>query len=173
MSTRPAAEPYRVCVVCTGNICRSPMGEFVLRELFDDAGLGEQVVVDSAGTTSWEAGNPADRRTVAVLRRNDHSDTGWREHRARQIDRGWLAERDLVLAADCGHLADLRRLATTEQERSRIRLFRSFDPGAEAAGDLEMDDPWYGDDRAFDRTRAEIMAAAPGIVRYVQEQLRG
>ena len=94
------SEPYRVCVVCTGNICRSPMGEFILRELFEEAGLGDRVVVDSAGTTSWEVGNPADPRTLAVLERNGHADFGGREHVARAFEHGWLAERDLVLAAD-------------------------------------------------------------------------
>ena len=68
--------PYRVTVVCTGNICRSPMGEFILRERFEEAGLGDRVVVDSAGTHSWEVGNPADPRTLAVLARNGHDDFG-------------------------------------------------------------------------------------------------
>ena len=57
---------YRICVVCTGNICRSPMGEFILRERFEAAGLGDQVAIDSAGTTAWEEGNPADPRTLDV-----------------------------------------------------------------------------------------------------------
>ena len=51
---------YRIAVVCTGNICRSPMAEFMLREAFGRAGLGESVEVASAGTTSWEAGEPID-----------------------------------------------------------------------------------------------------------------
>lgn len=159
--------PYRVAVVCTGNICRSPMGELLLREAFDEAGLGGLVAVDSGGTTSWEAGSPADRRTLAVLRRNGHPDVGGSRHRARQVDRSWLVDRDLVLAADSGHVRDLLRLARTEQERAKVRLLRSFDPAAAAAGDLDMDDPWYGPDGAFDQTYAEIRAALPGVVAYV------
>ena len=58
-------DPYRICVVCSGNICRSPMGESVLRSRFAHAGLSdEDVVVDSAGTGAWHVGGPADRRTV-------------------------------------------------------------------------------------------------------------
>ena len=57
---------YRITVVCTGNICRSPMGEWLLRERFEAAGLGHRVVVDSAGTTAWEEGNPADPRFIGL-----------------------------------------------------------------------------------------------------------
>lgn len=164
--------PYRICVVCTGNICRSPMGEFVLREMVQDAGLGDRVVVDSAGTTSWEEGNPADRRTLAVLERNGHPDLGARDHVARRFSPGWLPDLDLVLAADRGHLHELQRMARTDEERARIRLFRSFDPAAAAAGDLEMADPWFGtDDSAFDQTYAEVVAACRGVLEHVQREL--
>jgi protein-tyrosine phosphatase len=162
---------YRVIVVCTGNICRSPMGEFLLRELFDAAGLGDRVEVDSAGTTSWEEGNPADPRTLAVLRRNGHPENGGSEHLARRFARSWLDERDLILVADSGHLRDLRKLARNDEQRARIRLFREFDPEAAATGDLDMDDPWYGDDEAFDRTYAEVTAAAAGVVEHVRREL--
>jgi protein-tyrosine phosphatase len=170
MSTR-RPEPYRIIVVCTGNICRSPMGEFILRELFEAAGLADRVEVDSAGTTSWEQGKPADRRTLEVLRRNGHADFGGANHVARQFEHSWLDGRDLVLAADSGHLDDLRRMARSEEQRSRIRLFREFDPEAVAAGALDMDDPWFGDGTAFDQTYAEITAAAAGVVEHVRQEL--
>jgi protein-tyrosine phosphatase len=147
------------------------MGELLLRELFEQAGLGDRVEVDSAGTTSWEEGNPADPRTLAVLRRNGHPEVGGREHLARRFVRSWLDERDLVLVADSGHLRDLHQLARSEEQRERIRLFREFDPEAAASGDLDMADPWYGDDEAFDRTYAEITAAAAGVVEHVRRQL--
>jgi protein-tyrosine phosphatase len=162
---------YRIAVVCTGNICRSPMGEFVLREMFEEAGLGDRVEVDSAGTTSWEAGSPADGRTLEVLRRRGHGDFGGSAHVARRFEESWLRERDLVLAADRGHLRQLRALARDDEERQRIRLFREFDPEAVAAGDLEMADPWYGDDSAFDQTYAEVVAASAGVVEHVRHVL--
>ena len=164
-------EPFRIIVVCTGNICRSPMGEFILRELLEEAGLGDRVEVDSAGTSAWEVGNPADRRTLEVLRRNGHPDVGGADHVARQFEHTWLDDRDLVLAADAGHLDDLRRMASTQEQRSRIRLFREFDPEAVAAGELDMDDPWYGDGAAFDQTYAEVTAAAAGVVEHVRAEL--
>jgi protein-tyrosine phosphatase len=166
-----AHRPYRVTVVCTGNICRSPMGELLLRERFADAGLADEVVVDSAGTHSWEVGNPADPRTLAVLARNGHDDLGGSEHVARRFERSWFDEVDLVLAADAGHLRELTSLARTDAQRAKIRMFRSFDPVAAEQGDLDMDDPWYGDDTAFDRTYAEVTAAADGVVEHVRREL--
>jgi protein-tyrosine phosphatase len=166
-----SSRPFRITVVCTGNICRSPMGEFLLRERFEEAGLGDQVVVDSAGTHSWEVGNPADPRTLAVLRRHGHEDFGGRDHIARKLGRALLDEVDLVLAADVGHLHAVQRLARTEEQRAKVRLFRSFDPSAARAGTLEMDDPWYGDDAAFDQTYAEVLGATDGVVDHVRREL--
>jgi protein-tyrosine phosphatase len=163
--------PYRVIVVCTGNICRSPMGEFVLRERFEAAGLGERVVVDSAGTHSWEVGNPADPRTLDVLRRNGHADFGGRDHVARRFERSWFDEVDLVLAADRGHFRELTQLARGDAQRDKVRMFRSFDPVAAGDGDLDMVDPWYGDDSSFDQTYAEVVAAADGVVEHVRAEL--
>ena len=58
---------YRVCFVCTGNICRSPMAASVFRARVEEAGLDGLVEVDSAGTGGWHEGDPADPRTVSVL----------------------------------------------------------------------------------------------------------
>lgn len=163
--------PYRVTVVCWGNICRSPMGEFLLREAFDEAGLGDRVVVDSAGTSAEELGNGVHPRTVAALRRHGHPDVGWSAHRARQFDAGWFDETDLVLPVDHVHVDRLERLARSDADRAKIAMFRSFDPDAVAAGELGMDDPWYGTDPAYDQTYAEVTAAVPGIVEHVRREL--
>jgi protein-tyrosine phosphatase len=165
------SRPYRITVVCTGNICRSPMGEFILRERFEQAGLGDRVSVDSAGTHSWEIGNPADPRTLAVLERNGHEDFGGRDHIARQFEQSWFDEVDLVLAADAGHFRELTSLAPTAEQRAKVRMLRSFDPDAERSGALDMDDPWFGDDASFDQTYAEVVAAADGVVEHVRQQL--
>jgi protein-tyrosine phosphatase len=160
-----SSRPYRVTVVCTGNICRSPMGEFVLRERFEAAGLGDRVVVDSAGTHSWEVGNPADPRTLAVLSRNGHADFGGRDHVARRFERTWFDEVDLVLAADRGHLGVLSGMAA---DPSRVRLLRSFDPQAE---DDEVPDPYGHPDEQYRQVLAMLQDAAPGLVDEIRQRL--
>ena len=124
---------YRVTVVCWGNICRSPMGEFMLREAFDEADLGARVVVDSAGTSTDELGRPMDRRTTATLRRHGVTDTGFAAKRARQFRADSFDDSDLVLAADHVHDEILRRRARDEDDVVKVRLLRSFDPVAAAA----------------------------------------
>lgn len=163
---------YRITVVCTGNICRSPMAEWVLRERFEAAGLGDRVSVDSAGTTAWEEGNPADERTVAAMQRHGHTGD-YSTHRARVFDKRWFDDRGLVLAADHGHYTVLRRLAPTPEAKDSIRMIRSFDPAGLKGDALAIDDPWYGDDASFDQTYDEITGAADGIVEYVRERLEG
>ncbi len=152
---------YRICFVCSGNICRSPMGEVVLRSMLRDADLDETVVVDSAGTGDWHIGHPADPRTLQVLREAGYDGS---THRARQIDAADLDERDLILAADDGHL---RQLAELGRGSARIRLVRSYDPDAVAAGDLGLDDPYFGDLSGFTRCLAEVEAACRGVVSEV------
>ena len=161
---------YRISVVCTGNICRSPMGEWLLREAFEDSGL--DVEVTSAGTSAEESGNPMDSRTIAVLRRNGHLDHGWDGHRARRFTGDDFAGLDLVLAADSGHERTLLRLAPTPEDRAQVRLLRSFDPESAAVDDLDMDDPWWGDDASFDQTYAEVQAAVPGVVEHMRATVR-
>lgn len=114
---------YRVCFVCTGNICRSPMAEVIFRARVAEAGLDGLVEVDSAGTGGWHEGDGADPRTVAVLEENGYA-TG---HTARQFQPSWFSRLDLVVALDSGHLGALRRLAPTEEDARKVRLLRSYD----------------------------------------------
>ena len=158
---------YRVCVVCSGNICRSPMGEIVLRRRLQEAGLGDQVVVDSAGTGDWHVGHGADPRTVRALQAGGYDGSA---HRAQQFAPAWVGDRDLVLVADSGHLREVRRLARGG-DTTHVRLLRSFDPAAVEAGTLDLDDPYYGEEAGFDRCLAEVEAAAPGVVEFVAREL--
>lgn len=160
--------PYRITTVCTGNICRSPMAEAMLRSAFDEANLGEQIEVDSAATSRWELGSPIDPRAAAVLARH-----GLRldSHSARQFEPSWFGERDLILALDDGHLSELREWAPDAESSAKIHMLREFDPDA-ADDDLSIPDPWYGSSADFERAWDLIAAAVPGTVGYVAKQLR-
>lgn len=171
----PVPRPYRVMTVCTGNICRSPMAEIVLRDRLAREGLGDQVEVDSTGISDEESGNPVDWRARSVLRRHGYP-TG-DGHRARRTSAAQLRERDLVLPMTAVHARALRRLVGGDPDvTARIRMFRSFDPAAPAEPDqpesvLDVDDPWYGPEEGFEVTLAEVEAAADGIVAHVRTAL--
>ena len=164
-----AAEPLHVTFVCSGNICRSPMGGVILSQLVAEAGLSDQIRVTSSGTGDWHVGERADPRTVAVLRRNGYDGSA---HRASQFDERTFDDVDLVLASDLGHVRALRRLARNDADRDKIRLVREFDATAVANGTLETDDPWYGDDSDFARCFREVEAACRGILTHLEERLR-
>ena len=164
----PPAPTYRLCVICSGNICRSPMGEVVLTSMLRSAGLGDHVVVDSAGTGGWHEGDPADPRTVQALK--DHGYDG-SHHRAREFRTEWFSERDLIVAADQGHVRDLRRWAPDAAASAKVRLLREFDPTSVDAGALELDDPYFGDRDDFDRCLTEVERACRGLVEQISSRL--
>lgn len=158
-----------IFAVCTGNICRSPMAEIVLRDRFESAGLGDRVVVDSTGISGEETGNPVDRRARRVLEAHGYTVP---PHRARRVTAAELAGRDLVLAMTSQHARALRRLL--DGDAPQVRMFRSFDPAAPTEGPehlLDVDDPWYGDHDAFVTTLAEVEAAADAVVEHVRAAL--
>jgi protein-tyrosine phosphatase len=144
------------------------MGEVILRALLADAGLADDIVVDSAGTTRWEVGNPIDPRAAAELRRRGYDGSA---HVARGFEPQWLPDTDLVLAADAGHASVLRRWARTPQDAAKVRLLREFDPESVAAGTLEIDDPWYGDEEDFVRCFTEVEAGCRGVADWVTAQM--
>ncbi|MGW7450207.1 low molecular weight protein-tyrosine-phosphatase [Streptomyces sp. NPDC054787] len=158
---------YRVCFVCTGNICRSPMAESVFRTHVARAGLDTLVEVESAGTGGWHEGDGADPRAVSVLEAAGYP----QDHRARQFRSSWFARLDLVIALDAGHLRDLRALAPTAQDAAKVRLLRSYDPAA-AAAQTDVPDPYYGPLGGFEACLALVEAASPALVDAVREALK-
>jgi len=159
--------PYRVCFVCTGNICRSPMAESVFRAHVEEAGLDCLVDVDSAGTGGWHEGDGADPRTVSVLAANGYES----DHAARQFRASWFARLDLVIALDSGHLKALRRLAPTPADAEKVQLLRSYDPAG--GPDLDVPDPYYGGVDGFEECLEMVEAASPGLLAAVREQVKG
>ena len=97
----------RILFVCMGNICRSPTAEGVMRHLVREAGLEDEIVIDSAGTGGWHAGDPPDRRATAAARARGVTLEGG----ARQITVDDFEDFDLLLAMDRDNLAGIRAIA--------------------------------------------------------------
>jgi low molecular weight protein-tyrosine phosphatase len=169
-SPREPGAPYRICLVCLGNICRSPMAETVLRAELAAAGLDGAVVVDSAGTGDWHVGDGMDPGAREALASRGHDGSG---HRARQFQPSWLSRRDLILAMDARNLADLRRMArgsaTSGGDADRIRLFGEVG-GLTGPGDIP--DPWGGGPEEFGHVLDLLGAAAPVIAARLARLLK-
>jgi protein-tyrosine phosphatase len=155
----------RLCFVCLGNICRSPIGEGVMRHLIEDAGLSAIMEVDSAGTAGYHSGEPPDARARAAGRRFAVEVGG----RARQFKAADFERFDYVLAMDRTNFEDLADLATDPASRRKLHLLRSFD-GASPEG-ASVPDPYYGDDEDFDDVvRICLAACAPLLERLRAER---
>ena len=164
------AGPYRVVMVCTGNICRSAMAEIVLRDRLAAAGIPDSgqggVTVTSAGVSDEERGNPIDSRARRVLTEAGYgvgaddvsraTGIAIASHTAHRVTDAEITEADLLLAMTDSHWNVLqRRAASLGAEPDRIRMYRELDPAstqqveAVAAGGssrsvLNVPDPWYG-----------------------------
>ncbi|AGF73000.1 low molecular weight protein-tyrosine-phosphatase [Corynebacterium halotolerans] len=160
--TRPETDRLHLDFICTGNICRSPMAEIIVRDALENAGLGGHVRVSSSGIGGWHVGQGADRRAVAELRAAGYDGS---EHTAAQLGPANLAA-DLLIALDTGHRSEVIARGADED---RVRLLRSFDP--DAPDEASVADPYYGGPEGFTLTRHQIEAAVPGILAWVRERL--
>ena len=158
-----------VCFVCTGNICRSPMADVVLRQLAadttmaDGTTLADRLAISSAGTGGWHQGEPMDPRARAALERRGYADHG---HRAQKFEAGWFETTDLVVCLDRGHQQTLLSLGRGRAGDTRfddlLVMLRTFDPGA--GGAVDVPDPYYGDDADFELCLTLVERGCRGLV---------
>ena len=140
---RPASS-IGILFVCTGNICRSPTAEGVLRARAREQGLERHLTIDSAGTHGYHVGEPPDRRAIAhAAKRN----VDIASLRGRQVAAGDFARFEYIVAMDRGHRAWLLRQAP-EIARRRIRLYLDFAPELALS---DVPDPYYEAARDFER----------------------
>ena len=156
----------RILLVCLGNICRSPTAEAALRAALDEAGLGDRVTVESAGTGNWHAGQPPDERMTAAA-----ADVGLvLSGEARQVAPEDFERFDLILAMDAGNYRELLAMAPDDRARERVRRFREFETDADAE---DVPDPYYGGPEGFGRVVQIVRAGADGVVEHVRRRLAG
>jgi protein-tyrosine phosphatase len=151
------APRLRVAMVCTGNICRSPLAEALLRGHLEHLGVGDRVEVRSFGTAPWHAGRGADPRTSAEATRRG---VDLSAHRAAHFTAEALTAFDHVFVMDKHNLFDVLALDPDEAHSHKVRLAREFDP---EPGDFSVPDPYAGGPEGFarvhdllDRTTARI-----------------
>nr|WP_295708063.1 low molecular weight protein-tyrosine-phosphatase [uncultured Halomonas sp.] len=152
----------KVLFVCLGNICRSPTAEGVFRRALEQAGLADDVEIDSCGVGSWHVGKAPDTRAqqAALSRGIDLSGL-----RARQLTVQDFAEFDYVLGMDQDNLRAMRELKP-DNSRAHVGLFLDFagTPGA------EVPDPYYGGDEGFENVLTMIEAASAGLIQHLKRE---
>ena len=158
----------RILFVCHGNICRSPMAEFILREKAKELGLEDTVIVASAATSEEELGNPVDPRAAAILHAHG---IDCAEKRARQMCKCDYDAYDYLIGMDTANIRNMIRIAGGEDSQGKIYKMLSF-AGYEhthrlsEAGDVA--DPWYTGD--FEATWQDVNIGCRALLKELTEK---
>ncbi len=145
---------HKILFVCHGNICRSPMAEFMMKQLVREQGREAEFEIDSVATSTEEIGNDMYPPAQRCLRAHGVPF----EHRgARQITTADFQRADLLLVMDRNNLRWLRMLGFNNEDE-KVRLLMSL-----AGEERDVADPWYTGD--FERTYDDIAMALPSLLR--------
>ena len=147
----------RVSFICTGNICRSPMAEVVLRHIVNgDATLRGRIDVSSAGTANWHVGSAMDPRARAALDRAGFDTAG---SEGAYATAQYLEQQDLIVVMTREHRSDVTHRLRGSQ--GSVILIRSL---INDRDELDLADPYYGDDGEFDDCLATIIRSCRELV---------
>ena len=150
---------YRILFVCHGNICRSPMGEFILKDLAAKAGLADRFHIESAATSTEEIGNPVYPPARRKLAQHGIDCAG---KTARQLTADDYGRFDLLLGMDRANMRNMTHICGGDPQ-GKIHLLMEYagHPGREVA------DPWYTGD--FDAAWDDVLAGCQGLLRKIEE----
>lgn len=147
----------RVLFVCHGNICRSTMAEFVLKDMVARRGLADEFEIESAATSTEEIGNPVHTGTVGELRR--HGIGGFEKKRARQLRRDDYDAFDLIIGMDEANMRNMDRMLGGDPA-GKLHKMMEF-----AGSARDVADPWYTGD--FDATYEDVCDGCRGLLGYL------
>lgn len=157
MAGPPSVEPLSmtsILFICHGNICRSPMAEFIFRDLCRQAGLEDRFRVASMAVSTEETGNDIYPPAKETLRRHG---IPFDRHCARRIDRASFDRYDLIVCADRSNIRAIERLFGPS---SKLSLMMHW-----AGEDRDVSDPWYT--RDFDSAFRDILASCQGLLAHL------
>lgn len=149
----------KILFVCLGNICRSPMAEFVMKKKVDEAGLSSQFQIDSAATSAWEIGNPVYPPAKEMLAKHGIQCAG---KVARQLNAQDYAEYDLLIGMDAANLRDMQTICGGDPQ---LKIHQMMDY-TQRPGDVA--DPWYT--RNFDATWQDVNEGCEGLLLQIREK---
>ena len=144
----------KILFVCHGNICRSPMAEFVMKDLVKKAGLESQFYIESAETSREEIGNPVYPPARQKLKEHGISCEG---HAARQLTNQDYEEYDLLISMDQANLRSMYRICGGDfADKMSLLMEHTDHPG-------DVADPWYTGD--FEATWRDVLAGCRGLLK--------
>lgn len=152
-----------VLFVCMGNICRSPMAEGAFQAAVENAGLSDEIKIDSAGTIGYHAGAQPDKRAQKAAHAQGVDITS---QRSRKITSDDYAAFDYIMVMDNENFSDLMANCPAEYQ-GRIHMFLKYAPNVPID---EMPDPYYGHDNGFTECFAAAVQAAEGLLTHIKQK---
>jgi protein-tyrosine phosphatase len=149
----------KILFVCHGNICRSPMAEYVMKDIVTKRGIADQFDISSAATSTEELGNPVHPGTRTKLKQLGISTTG---KYAVQMKRSDYEKYDYIIGMDNWNYRNMLRIVGKDPEKKISLLLDYTDHPRDVA------DPWYTGD--FDKTYEDILAGCQGFLAFLQQQ---
>ena len=144
----------RIMFVCHGNICRSPMAEYVMKDLVSKAGLEDKFEITSGAVSDEEWFNPIYPPAQRKLREKG---VPFGKHSAHKISAAEFADQDLVVVMDRSNLRWLSRIVGEQAMQGKVRMMMDF-----AGMSRDVADPWYTGD--FEQTYRDVLAGCRGII---------
>lgn len=148
----------KILFICHGNICRSPMAEFVFKNIVEKSGISGEFYVASAATSYEEIGNPVHYGTAKIL---DRLGISYSLKRAVHLEKSDYEKYDFLVCMDSANVRNTLRIVGDDSKKKIHKLL-------EFAGSREdVADPWYTGD--FDRTYKDILMGCKGLLRYIDK----
>lgn len=149
----------KILFICHGNVCRSPMAEFIFKDIVKKSGKSDKIYVASAATSYEEIGNPIHRETAKIL---DALGISYYGKRAVHLEKSDYAKYDYLVCMDSANVRNTLRIVGDDAERKIHKLLEFVDSYEDVA------DPWYTGD--FDRTYKDILIGCKGLLRYIEKE---
>lgn len=153
--------PTRLLFVCLGNICRSPSAENIMNRLVAQRSLGDKIVCDSAGTSSYHVGSSPDRRMNTAAQRQGMTLVG----QSRQLTAADLEVFDLILAMDHSNYQNILDLDKNNRYAHKVKLMCDY---CRSHSDKEVPDPYYGGEAGFDYVIDLLVDACDGLLAKIE-----
>ena len=151
---------YKLLFVCLGNICRSPSAENIMNHLVAEAGLSDEIICDSAGTSAYHLGSAPDRRMSAAASKRGIELVG-NARKFRPLD---FERFDLILAMDRSNYQDIIYCDREGQYQDKVKMMCSF---ATKYDDREVPDPYYGGEDGFTYVIDLLLDSCAGLLDYI------
>lgn len=156
---------YKVLFVCTGNICRSPTAEGIMKNLVKEAGLADKIYTDSAGTSSWHSGDCPDIRSIACA---ENHGLDLRDLRSRPVSAEDFAEFDLILGMDNSNIYNLETKRPHGDDRylkAKVKKLLEYAPEY----GTDVPDPYYHN--GFEKVFEMIEKSCERLLEEIKQKL--